>query len=360
MEDEESVIGFDALYQSMMKAKNGVTWKDSVAAFYHRGIERTDKLSKELHTGKYKASPPKHFTITSPKRREIASIAFRDRVYQRSLNDNIVYPVMTKSFIHDNCACQIGKGTDMARDRLKEFLRRHYRKHGSTGYVAQMDIKGYYPNMRHDETEKMFRKKLPDWAYRRVVDILRHQYDGNTGYNPGSQLVQIAGISFLNGVDHYIKERLRVKMYIRYMDDLIMIHDDKDYLEECLERVTEEIGKIGFSVNEKKTKVYRLEDGIPFLGFRFKLTDTGKVLMIADPKRIKSNRKKYRRLVNKAKKGLIQRSNVDASFETWLNHLSKGNSRKLIARLRRYYDDLWRDDRGNQTQSNDTGGASSS
>lgn len=103
--DEESVIGFDALYESMMRCKQGVIWKDSVAAYYHRAIERTEKLCADLHNETYKAAPPKHFTITSPKPREIASIAFRDRVYQRSLNDNVVYPVMTNGFIYDNAAC---------------------------------------------------------------------------------------------------------------------------------------------------------------------------------------------------------------------------------------------------------------
>ena len=122
--DEESVIGFDALYDSMLKCKKGVLWKDSVAAYYHRGIERTDKLCRELHDGTYKAAPTKHFTISSPKPREIASVAFRDRVYQRSLNDNCVYPIMVRSFIYDNWVCQVGKGTDGARNRLKLFLRK--------------------------------------------------------------------------------------------------------------------------------------------------------------------------------------------------------------------------------------------
>ena len=73
------------------------------------GIERTMKLSDELHSGTYKARKPVRFTITSPKPRDIASITFRDRVYQRSLNDNAVYLTMSKSFIYDNFACQKGK-----------------------------------------------------------------------------------------------------------------------------------------------------------------------------------------------------------------------------------------------------------
>lgn len=339
--DEESVIGFEALYSSMMRTKRGVVWKDSVAAYYHRGIERTDRLSEDLHTGRYRSSPPKHFMVTSPKPRAIASIAYRDRVYQRSLNDNVVYPIMTRCFIHANFACQEGKGTDPAREKLAEFLRSHYRKYGTKGYVAQFDIHGYYPNMRHDLTEKMFREKLPEWAYTRVLRILRDQYEGDIGYNPGSQLIQIAGISTLNGIDHYIKEQLHIRRYLRYMDDLILIHENRERLEQCAEKIIGKLAEIGFEVNPKKTRIYELREGIMFLGFRFSLTESGKVLRIPDPAKIKAGRKKYMRLVARSRKGELPKEHVDMSFETWMDHLSKGDTWKLRAKLKAYYAGLW-------------------
>lgn len=344
--DPESVIGFDALYESMLRCKKGVIWKDSVAAFYHRGIERTDRLCRELHDGTYKASPTKHFKILYPKPREIASVAFRDRVYQRSLNDNIVYPMMTRSFIYDNFACQKGKGTDAARERLKKFLREHYRKNGTTGWVAQFDIHGYYPNMKHEVAEATFRKYLPEWAFERVQTILREQYQGDKGYNPGSQLVQIAGISVLNPLDHFIKERLRVRHYIRYMDDLILIHEDRSFLEACKTEIEKKLNEIGFEINEKKTRLYPLKDGVAFLGFRFRLTETGRVLMQVNPDRVKAQRKKLARLVKKAKKTGISREHVDMAYNAWRNHASKGNSWKLLQRMDKFYNDLWRKDGG--------------
>lgn len=342
--DEESVIGFDALYESMMKCKKGVLWKDSVAAYYHRGVERTDVLSEELKAGTYRASPPRHFMITSPKPREIASISFRDRVYQRSLNDNVIYPIMTRSFIYCNFACQTGKGTDKAREAMKEFLRKFYRKHGAAGYVAQFDVHGYYPNMRHDKAEENFRRKLPAWAYVRAVRIMREQYGGDVGYNPGSQIIQIQGISLLNDLDHYIKEQLHVKLYVRYMDDLIIIHEDRAFLERCVQEVGGKLKQLGFELNPKKTRIFDLKEGITFLGFHYSLTSTGKVLMFADPEKVKSARKKYKRLVAKAKRGEIPKENVDISFHTWIDHIGKGNSQQLIKRMTEYYNDLWRDE----------------
>lgn len=339
---EEDVIGEEALYGSMLKCIKGVLWKDSVAGFYHRGLSKVRNLSEDLRNGTYKAKPPIHFRITHPKPRDIASIAFRDRVYQRSLNDNVVYPIMTNSFIYDNYACQKGKGTDAARERLKEFLRQHYRKYGRNGYVLQVDVHGYYPNMRHEVAEACFREKLPEWAYKRVKTILREQYDGDAGYDPGSQLVQIAGISVLDKLDHHIKERLRVRHYIRYMDDMLLINPDAAYLERCKEEIGRELAAIGFEFNPKKTRVYPLTEGIMFLGFRFFLTETGKVLMQIDPQNVKSERRKLRRLVALAKRGERTRERVDASYQAWRQHASKGNNWKLLQQMDKYYINLWK------------------
>ena len=202
----ENVIEFEPLLNSMYKCKKGVIWKDSVAHYYLNGIEETLKLEKQLRERTYKARKPVCFKVTHPKERDIVSISFRDRVYQRSLNDNAIYPQMSKGFIYDNMACQKGKGTDKARNRLKAFLQKYYRKHGTDGYVLQCDIYGYYPNMKHEVALETFKKKLDGWTYEKTETVLNEQYDGDTGYNPGSQMVQIAGISVLDELDHYIKE----------------------------------------------------------------------------------------------------------------------------------------------------------
>lgn len=342
----ESVIGTDALFESMNKCRKGVLWKDSVASFSLNGIERCMMLHHLLATGKYKASPTVYFTITSPKPREIASVTFRDRVYQRSLNDNVVYPLMSQSFIYDNLACQKGKGTDAARNRLKEFLRKYFRKHGNIGYVSQFDIHGYYPNMNHEMAEQTFKRKLPPEIFDMVVEILRSQYDGDKGYNPGSQLIQIAGISVLDGFDHFVKEQLHVKYYIRYMDDFLMISDNLEYLKECQQQVREYLIGLKFELNEKKTRIYPIKEGIDFLGFNYRLTETGKVLMFIRPENVKRERKKLRRLVIRSRKGFLPKEKVDESYAAWRNHASKGNSFKLLQRMDAFYKSLWRDNNG--------------
>ena len=340
--EHPEVTGYEALYRSMMKCKKGVMWKDSTAHFCLNGLTEVMKLEQSLIDGTYKERPGRTFTVYEPKKREILSISFRDRIYQRSLNDNAVYPMMAKSFIYDNCACQQGKGTDFAMNRLNAHLQRYYRKHGKDGWVLQCDIKGYYPNMPHEVAEKKFAKHLDEWTFAEVKKIL-DRFEGDIGFNPGSQLIQIAGISVLDEMDHFIKEKLRVRHYLRYMDDFLLISDDKEFLRSCLENVKEYLKEMGFELNEK-TSLYRISQGIKFLGFRFILTDTGKVIRLIKTESVKRERRKLRKLVRLAKKGKLTREKVDQCYESYKAHARRGNTWKMLNRLDKFYESLWKED----------------
>ena len=341
--DTEDIIGYEALWDSMMKCKRGVMWKDSVAGFCLDPVRQVGKLCDQLHDGTYLERPHKYFTIKYPKERSIMSISFRDRVYQRSLNDVAIYPAMSRSFIYDNGACQTGKGADFARERFRCHLQRYYRKYGPDGYVLKMDIRGYYPNMRHDVAKETFRKYLDDEAYRRAAEIL-DSFPGETGFNPGSQIIQIAGISVLSPIDHYIKERLRVKRYIRYMDDMLIIGNDREELERIRADVEERLREIGFELHPGKTRITELRKGIMFLGFIYHLTDTGKVILTLDPERARAVRKKLQRMVKRAKAGELTREKVEQSYECWRAHAAHGNCYQLIKRMDNYYENLWKDE----------------
>ena len=339
----ENIIEYDALWESGMKCKRCVLWKPSVKHFDLNAVEEVYRMEKKLKNGTWKNGKPRPIKILYPKKRDGLSIAIRDRVYQRSINDNVLYPAVTKAFIIDNCACQKGKGIDFARARLKKHLWNYYTHYGASGYILQIDIKGYYPNMRHDAVKAKFRRYLDDDTYERVCDVLDTQYVGDVGYNPGSQMVQIAGISLLDDLDHYCKERLRTRYYIRYMDDILIIMNDEAALTGVLKDIEAELRKIGFRLNEKKTHISSLERGFLFLGFEYKVTETGKVIMSLNSGNIKHERRKLRRMVKLAKLGKITKSKVDECYNSWKANAEKGNTFKLIERMDRYYRDLWKE-----------------
>lgn len=102
------------------------------------------------------------------------------------------------------------------------------------------------------------------------------------------------------------------------------------------------LSRMEFELNEGKTSIYQLSKGIEFLGFRFYLTDTGKVLRLIKPSNVSRERRKLRRLVAKSKQGFLPKEKVDESYAAWRNHASKGNTFQLIQRMDTYYKSLWR------------------
>lgn len=335
------VCEFDNLYKAMNKCKKGVIWKTPVARYVNNGIVSVHKTRKDLLTDKRKIKPYNIFTIHEPKTREIVSVQFEDRVFQTSLNDNYLYDTMTNSFIYDNHACQVGKGTDLARDRLKTCMQKFFRKHGTEGYVLSCDFKNYFGSTRHDIAKKTVRKSVDDkWALMHtdmIIDSFNHGEDPEVGMGLGSPITQLTQLALPDELDHFIKEKLKIKYYIRYMDDLILIHHDKEYLNYCLKEIKNFIEPLGINLNNKKTQLYKLKQGINFLGFKFKLTDTGRVLMLLSKENIKRRKRKIKKHKILLDKGEMTEEQIEQSFEGWKAHAEKGNNYHAIKNMEKLY-----------------------
>lgn len=335
---------FEALYESMWKCRRGKLWKASVARYVLHGIEETLKLEEDIQSGKYNPRKPHTFTLFYPKVRPCSSTHIRDRIVQRSLNDNVIYPAMTNTFIWDNMACQKGKGTTKAMDRINHFLHRVYINNGNSVEgleVLQADIHGYYRNMRHKDADACFRRRLNGETVDHAMKWLQRQYPYEIGFEPGSQMVQILGISLLDPMDHAVKEKLRAKVYERYMDDFYIISNDHAFLEECRKVIGEELAKLALELHPKKTRIYPLKDGITVLGFTFRLTPTGKVVRIIRPENVKHERKKLYHMAEKVKKGEMTREKFNDCYGAWKAHAQQGNSFLLLQRMDAYVKSLF-------------------
>ena len=335
----EDAIGYDALLEAAEKCTHGVLWKGRTAYLYMHMLEDISRLCDELHAGSYRMGACVEFSITSPKYRVISSMQLRDRIVQRSLNDNVIYPLMSRSWIYDNYACQNGKGTDFGRNRMMCHLERFTRKHGLNGYVLTCDISGYYAHMLHDEVHRRFDEKLPSWAAEFARNALEKQYPGEVGFRPGSQMVQIAGIDYLDGLDHFIKERLRIKQYGRYMDDFILIHESQDYLNECKRKIDIELSRVGLSLHAEKTTIKPIQRPFGFLGFTYHATDTG-VYMLVKSEKVKEQRRRLRRLARLVNTGRIDAADYLAALQCMASHDAKGASKILPEKIYSYGIDL--------------------
>lgn len=332
--NKESVIGEEALYISAKKCWSGVGRKFSAQSYAVGIIEKTVQLARQLRDGSYREGKTRVVTIEYPKKRTAMSITFRDRVFQRSLNDTALYPQIVRSFVYANYACQRGKGTDAAISAFKAMLHRAFLKFGTNDFrILSCDIEHYYDAMLHAVTDQLFADHCDEWTAQTASATLAHQYKGDRGYNPGSQMVQIAGISYLSPIDHFIKDTLGVKLYVRYMDDFHLVCRTDEESAALLPRIADRLRPIGLSLHPEKTAVHKASDGVLFLGYVFKVTASGKVLMFRDPKRVKENRRKLRRLAALVRRGRRTAEDFDRSCECIRACIAKGNSARLIRNM---------------------------
>lgn len=339
--NDEHIIGEDSLYESMNKCIKNTLWKDGPAHFYLNWSGEISRLSEQLRNGTYKEGRKSHFYNG---KREIQGDQFRDRVYQRSLHDNELAPILTKSYIRTNCACQTGKGTKDAKDLLKKMLRRAWINFNGEVWCLKCDIKGYYKNLRHDVSLIEPKRKLNANSYNRTKEIV-DKYAGDKGLVAGNPIVQILGVSALNGLDHFIKEELRFKDYIRYLDDFILLSGDERRLINARGKIEKYLSEHDLQLNERKTKIFSLKDkGVEFLGFVFNLSDSGKVYVTISPNKMKKKYIEWRRMVAKAKRGERSKEKCDRAYNAWkTSHASYGNTRKLFERTDAFYKNLWSD-----------------
>ena len=337
----EAVTEISSLVKAYRKARCGVGWKESVQRYGMNMLRNAVKARADILAGKDVRRGFVEFDIMERgKPRHIKSVHISERVAQRSLCENALIPALTRSLIYDNGASLKGKGITFALNRLTAHLHRHYRKHGANGYVLTIDFKSYFENINHGHIEQMLRKSFID---ERLITFAMGfvKAFGDKGLGLGSEVSQILAIAYPNTVDHYIKERLRIKGYGRYMDDLYLLHENKEYLWRCLAELREMFAEIGITLNEKKTRITKLSRGFVFLKTRFVLTENGKV--IRKPARdsvVRQRRKlkKFRRFLETGEMSLAQ---IENSYMSWRGYISHKDAHRAIVNIDKLYNKLF-------------------
>lgn len=325
-----------------MDSRKGKRWKGATNKFEINSLEWVAYLQHLLRTKRYTMGKYNVFTIHEPKERVIKSIPFKDKVVQKSLCDNVLEPIFEKSLIYDNYACRRGKGVHAGLKRTEDFFRRFYRKHGTNGWILKCDIEKYFDSIDHEVLKRIIRKHIQDENVLWLLDMIIDSTD-NPGLPIGNQTSQWFAILYLNDFDHFIKEKLRIKYYIRYMDDFVLIHPDKEYLRYCKKEIGRYLSNLKLELN-KKSHIFPLRNGVDFLGFHLYLTETGKVikkLRRDSKKRVKRKLKKFKELYAAGK---LSKSEIEQSYKSWVAHASHGNCYHLIQNMNKRYRSIFEGD----------------
>lgn len=321
------ICEFDNIHLAYLKARKAKRYKAEVLRFSANLEENLINIQNHLIWKTYQPSPYKYFTIYEPKERLIAALPFPDRVVHHALC-NIIEPIFERSMIHDSYACRVGQGVLSGVKRTTQFLRDTHRRWCRV-YCLKADIKKFFPSIDHETLKTIIRKRIvcPDTL--KLIDTIIDSTGDPRGLPIGSLTSQLWANVYLNEMDHYVKERLQIKYYIRYMDDFVILHDDKNALQTILCDVTAFLDdQLRLKLN-RKTQIFPIGPrSLDFLGYR--IWPDYRLLRKANVRRTKRKLHKYERLYNQ---GNIGMKKINPSVMSWLGHAMHADTYRLRNRF---------------------------
>ncbi|HTP56949.1 MAG TPA: reverse transcriptase/maturase family protein [Candidatus Paceibacterota bacterium] len=205
------------------------------------------------------------FRINDPKPRDISKASVRDRLLHHAVY-RVLYPFFARRFIADSFSCQLGKGTHRALDRFRAFAYRASRNHTRSCWVLKCDIRKFFASIGHGILSEVLARHISDpdtrWLLARIIGSF------SPGLPLGNLTSQLFVNIYMNEFDQFVKHRLKVKYYVRYADDFVFLHHDRDYLAELLPRVGDFLKEaLNLDLHPNKVSITTLASGIDFLGW---------------------------------------------------------------------------------------------
>ena len=274
----EQIISEENIILAFQKARKGKSQKYYVQEFSKNLIENLSVLRMELLLFSYTPKKLETFIIRDPKTRKICKSDFRDRIVHHAIC-NILEPIFDPRFIFDSYANRKGKGSLAALERLEIFKRKVSRngkqkgwftENQVKGYCLKADIKHYFEEVNHDILLKILQKRIRcNQTIALIEKILSNYNEGSKGMPLGNLTSQFFANVYLNELDIYVKHTLKVKYYIRYVDDFVILHPSKRQLSIWKESINNFLQKnLAIELHQDKTRIISLTKPIPFVGFR--------------------------------------------------------------------------------------------
>lgn len=263
----DKIISWDNLFAAYEEARRGKRYSAEVLRFAATTEEGLADIHDRLIWGSWRPSRMVEFFVHEPKKRLIHAPQFKDRVVHHALV-RVISPIVETKFIADSYACRSGKGTHAAMYRAQQFLR-SAKVHYCNPYILKADISAYFLSVHHDVLKRIVRRTIRCPRTLDLIDhIIDHGSDGGRGIPIGALTSQLFANMYLDVLDHYVKEDLGAKWYLRYMDDFVVIHEDKVEIRRWLGFIDEFLaGVLGLNLNPK-TAIFPARHGLDFVGYR--------------------------------------------------------------------------------------------
>lgn len=254
------IAEIDNLRLAFWKASKGKRHSSAVLSYQENIDKNLLDLQSQILSGKVKVGDYRYFKIFEPKERQICASAFSEQVLHHALM-NICHSYFEKSQIYHSCASRKGKGTYFAIEQAQNFTKKYT-------YFLKLDVRKFFDSIAHiplkTQLERLFKEKIVLSIFTQIIDS--YEASPYRGVPIGNLTSQYFANHYLSGLDHFIKEKLACKAYIRYMDDMVLWSDDKIFLKNAFHKIQSYL-KEELLCELKPLILRKVALGVPFLGY---------------------------------------------------------------------------------------------
>ena len=297
---------------------------------------REDNLFRAIEVlkdGTYQPGEYRVFKVWEPKERIIMALPFFDRVIQHMIV-NFIEPIFEKRFLFHSYACRKEKGVHEASKTLSKWLYELEVVQGKKIYAIKGDIHHYFQSVSHDILKAEIRRYISDKALLKILDrIIDHNgiFPPGVGIPVGNLTSQLFANVYLNKLDQFVKHELKVKYYVRYMDDFIILSEDPAELRRLLAIIEEFLRReLRLELNPKTT-ILAAKNGINFVGY----------IHYKDHKKIRKDaRRRLTKLLKAFETGEVELEYFDRSIESCFGHMEHADTYNYIRETKKTIEEL--------------------
>lgn len=315
------------------KARKCKRYRPDVLEFEANREENLFRAIEVLKDGTYQPGEYRVFKVWEPKERIIMALPFFDRVIQHMIV-NFIEPIFEKRFLFHSYACRKGKGVHEASKTLSKWIYELEVVQGKKIYAIKGDIHHYFQSVSHDILKAEIRRYISDKALLKILDrIIDHNgiFPPGIGIPVGNLTSQLFANVYLNKLDQFVKHELKVKYYVRYMDDFIILSEDPAELRRLLAIIEEFLRReLRLELNPKTT-ILAAKNGINFVGY----------IHYKDHKKIRKDaRRRLTKLLKAFETGEVELEYFDRSIESRFGHMEHADTYNYIRETKKTIEEL--------------------
>lgn len=317
-------LKFKYMYEAYERASEGKRECKEVILYEMDLANNITTTLKELLNGTYRVGKYNEFKITRPRERSIKGLPFKDKVVQQWYVEQFIKPIFIPKFIVDSYACTPGKGVNSAVQKLKRYMYNANQKNPDS-YILKCDISKFFYAIDKSILYKIIERYIKDEKVLKLTKIFIYDNRELVGIPIGNYASQYFANIYMSIFDHFIKEKCKIKYYVRYADDFVLILENKEQCKKIKKEIEEFLEeKLHLKLNNK-TNYFKLKDGVNFLGYK---VFSSHILIKSDKKR--KMYKKIREFNKLYKKNELNVRRANMTINSWKAHTKNADAYNLM------------------------------